>query len=126
MATQTVPALEENTSAGETALVTPESEPKPQPESKPETEPVAESGEQTSLAVEIEDRIAAAPLLLEIRLPIRGLRVKDILALEKEKIFETGWPADEDVPGYCGGVQLVWTEFEVIEKRLAARVTRLA
>ena len=82
--------------------------------------------EKPSLAEEIEVRIADAPLLFEVRLPIRNLRVKDILALEKGKVYETEWPGDEDIPAGCGGVQLVWTEFEVIEKRLAVRVTRLA
>ncbi len=82
--------------------------------------------ELPSLAGEIEARIADAPLLFEVRLPIRNLRVKDILAIEKGRIFETEWPGDEDIPGSCGGVQLVWTEFEVIERRLAVRVTRMA
>ena len=88
---------------------------------------VASGPEETaSLAEEIEARILDAPLLLDARLPIRNLRVKDILAIEKGKIFETEWPGDEDIPAGCGGVQLVWAEFEVIEKRLAIRVTRLA
>lgn len=80
----------------------------------------------SSLADEIEERIADAPLLFEVRLPMRNLRVKDILALAKGKVYETEWPADEDIPAGCGGVQLVWTEFEVIDKKLAVRVTRLA
>jgi flagellar motor switch protein FliN/FliY len=74
----------------------------------------------------VELRVAQALLQLEVRLPIRNLRVKDILSLSEGAIFETAWPADEDLPGSCGGVQLFWTEFEVIEKRLAVRVTRLA
>lgn len=82
--------------------------------------------EALSLADEIEARISDAPLLFEVRLPIRSLHVKDILAIEKGKVFETEWPGDEDIPGSCGGVQLVWTEFEVIEEKLAVRVTRLA
>ncbi len=109
MATQSTSAIQETAQPG-AALAAPEPEPV----------------EAISLAGEIEQRVGDAPLLLEVRLPVRNLRVKDILALEKGKIYETGWPADEDLPAGCGGVQLVWTEFEVIEKRLAVRVTRLA
>lgn len=111
MATQSTSAIQETARHG-AALTAPERE----------AEPVA----TISLAAEIEERVGDAPLLLEVRLPVRNLRVKDILALEKGKIYETGWPADEDIPAGCGGVQLVWTEFEVIEKKLAVRVTRLA
>lgn len=92
----------------------------------PVGEAVPDALEAAPLARQIEERVGNAPLLLEVRLPVRNLRVKDILALEKGKVYETGWPADEDLPAGCGGVQLVWTEFEVIEKKLAVRVTRLA
>lgn len=121
MATQTTSPLQE-TAANPAALVA--QQPSPPPE--PELEPTEIPEESLSLAEEIEARIADAPLLLEVRLPIRNLRVKDILALEKGKIYETAWPGDEDIPAGCGGVQLVWTEFEVLEKRLAVRVTRMA
>jgi flagellar motor switch protein FliN/FliY len=106
-------------SAPHPALVAPQAQAELEPIS-----PVQDAG--PSLADEIEARIADAPLLFEVRLPMRNLRVKDILALEKGKVYETEWPADEDLPAGCGGVQLVWTEFEVIEKKLAVRVTRLA
>lgn len=114
MATQTAPALQEPAATNPAALLAPE------PASS--VPPV----EAPSLAAEVEARIADAPLLFEVRLPIRNLRVRDILTLAQGKVFETEWPGDEDIPGSCGGVHLVWTEFEVIEKKLAVRVTRLA
>ena len=117
MATQSTPNMQQ--SAPAPALVAPQA----QVPSEPEPVPAAE---KPSLAEEIEARIIDAPLLFEVRLPVRNLRLKDILALETGKIYETEWPAGEDVPAGCCGVQLVWTEFEVIEKRLAVRVTRLA
>ncbi|ACO33596.1 MULTISPECIES: FliM/FliN family flagellar motor C-terminal domain-containing protein [Acidobacterium] len=116
MATNTTTALEETTSS--TALLAPA-----QGDSPLEAEAETAS---LSLRRTIEERVTQAPLRLEIRLPIRGLRVKDVLALRKGAIFETQWPADEDIPGDCGGQQLVWAEFEVIDKKLAVRVTRLA
>jgi flagellar motor switch protein FliN/FliY len=116
MATTTATALEEKVPA--TALLAPGAE-----NSSVESETAAAS---MALRRRIEERVTQAPLRLEIRLPIRGLRVKDVLGLRKGAIFETQWPADEDIPGDCGGEQLVWTEFEVIDKKLAVRVTRLA
>lgn len=86
----------------------------------------AENEAAAAMRRAIEERVAKAPLQLEIRLPIHGMRVKDVLGLRKGAVFETAWPADEDLPGDCAGVQLVWTEFEVIDKKLAVRVTRLA
>ena len=50
----------------------------------------------------------------------------DRTELTVERVIETAWLVDEDIPGICGGVQLVWTEFEVIDKKLAVRVTRVA
>ena len=117
MATQSTPNVQQ--SAPHPALVA------PQAQAPSELEPVAVE-EKPSLAEEIEARIADARLLFEVRLPMRNLRVKDILALEKGKVYETEWPGDEDIPAGCGGVQLVWTEFEVIAQTLAVRVTRLA
>uniref|UniRef100_A0A7V5CTE0 FliM/FliN family flagellar motor switch protein n=1 Tax=Acidobacterium capsulatum TaxID=33075 RepID=A0A7V5CTE0_9BACT len=116
MATNATTAPEEPTSS--TALLAPVQE----------EAAIAADTETASLLLRrtVEERVTQAPLRLEIRLPIRGLRVKDILALRKGAIFETQWPADEDIPGDCGGQQLVWTEFEVIDKKLAVRVTRLA
>lgn len=116
MATNTTTALEESTSS--TALLAPAKE----------DSVIAVEADAASLSLRraIEERVTQAPLRLEICLPIRGLRVKDVLALRKGAIFETQWPADEDIPGDCGGQQLVWTEFEVIDKKLAVRVTRLA
>jgi flagellar motor switch protein FliN len=77
-------------------------------------------------ALEVEQRVFDACLTLAIQVPVRKLRVKDILALAAERVIETAWPVDEDIPGICGGVQLLWTEFEVIDKKLAVRVTRVA
>jgi flagellar motor switch protein FliN/FliY len=62
---------------------------------------------------------------LDVTIPIPAFRVQDLLALEKGAVLESRWPHAEDVPVWCGGVQLVWTEFEVVDQKLAVRVTRL-
>jgi flagellar motor switch protein FliN/FliY len=116
MATNTTTALEESTPP--TALLAPA-------QADPAIHAEAEA-DALLLRRRIEELVTQAPVRLEIRLPLHGVRVKDVLALRKGAIFETQWPADEDIPGDCGGEQLIWTEFEVIEKKLAVRVTRLA
>jgi flagellar motor switch protein FliN/FliY len=62
---------------------------------------------------------------LDVTVPIPGFRVQELLALEPGAILESRWPHAEDVPVRCGGAQLVWAEFEVVDQKLAVRVTRL-
>jgi len=69
--------------------------------------------------------LAGLPMQLDVTVPLPGFRVQDLLALEKGAVLESRWPHAEDVPVWCGGVQLVWTEFEVVDQKLAVRVTRL-
>ena len=70
--------------------------------------------------------LAGLPLLLDVTIPIRSFRVGDLLTLEKGTVLETDWLHTEDVPVWCGGSQLAWTEFEVMEDKLAVRVTRIS
>jgi flagellar motor switch protein FliN len=69
---------------------------------------------------------AKLPLQLDLRVPLPSFRVQQLLSLEKGQVVETAWPHTEDLPLWSGGVQLVWTEFEVVDQKLAVRVTRLA
>ena len=69
--------------------------------------------------------LAGLPMQFDVTIPIPSFRVQDLLALEKDAVLERRWPHAEDVPVWCGGVQLVWTEFEVVGQKLAVRVTRL-
>jgi flagellar motor switch protein FliN/FliY len=69
---------------------------------------------------------AKLPLQLDLRVPVPSFRVQNLLALEKGQIVETVWPHTEDLPLWAGDVQLVWSEFEVVDQKLAVRVTRLA
>jgi flagellar motor switch/type III secretory pathway protein FliN len=70
--------------------------------------------------------IAALPLQLDVSVPIPEFRVLDLLSLTKGTVLESNWPPDEDVPVWCGGAQLLWAEFEVIDDILAVRVTRVS
>jgi len=66
------------------------------------------------------------PVELDVAIPAREFRVRNLLALEHGQVIETRWAHGEDVPLAAGNVQLAWTEFEVVETQLAVRVTRLA
>jgi flagellar motor switch protein FliM len=70
--------------------------------------------------------IARLPVELEVGIPVPSFRVRNLLALDSGSLVKTQWEHSEEVPLRAGEVQLAWSEFEVIETRLAVRVTRLA
>jgi hypothetical protein len=74
----------------------------------------------------ISGRVARLPVELDVSVPVRNFRVRDLLALEPSCLIESGWGHGDDVPLASGPVQLAWSEFEVIDTQLAVRVTRLA
>ena len=70
--------------------------------------------------------LARLPMRLRASVPVMKFRVRDLLALEAGVVVQTAWPSAEDVPLWMGRVQLSWTEFEVVDGRMAVRLTRLA
>lgn len=66
------------------------------------------------------------PIELDVAVPVRNFKVRNLIALEREAVVETQWGHAEDLPLAARDVQLAWCEFEVIETRLAVRLTRLA
>ena len=70
--------------------------------------------------------LAQLPLKLLVSIPIAGFKVRDLLALGEGLTVPSAWPTTEDVPLEIGGVQLAWAEFEVVEQKMAIRLTRLA
>ncbi len=71
-------------------------------------------------------RAAQLPIEIEVSVPVRDFRVRNLLALEPGKVIGSQWGNGEDLPITAGPVQLAWAEFEVIDTELAVRVTRLA
>jgi flagellar motor switch protein FliM len=69
---------------------------------------------------------ARLPVALDVMVPVRGFRVRHLLAMTFGEVIETDWGHGEDLPLSSGDVQLAWSEFEVVDSRLAVRVTRLA
>jgi flagellar motor switch/type III secretory pathway protein FliN len=71
----------------------------------------------------VESRL---PVQLDVEIPIRDFRVKNLLVLEPGALIQSQWVPGEDVPVASGEVQLAWSEFEVVDAQLAVRLTRLA
>jgi flagellar motor switch/type III secretory pathway protein FliN len=86
--------------------------------------PVLDAVEETGLIERhsIETRL---PVQLNVGIPIRDFRVKNLLVLEPGSLIESSWVPDEDVPVASGEVHLAWSEFEVVDTQLAVRLTRL-
>ncbi len=84
--------------------------------------PPTESG----IATPIDGLATRFPVELEVAIPVRDFRVRHLLALGNGSVVESQWPHGEDVPLAVGDVQLAWTEFEVMDAKLAVRITRLA
>lgn len=70
-------------------------------------------------------QVPPLPVQLDVCIPLPSFRVQDLLSLETGRVLTTEWPSSEDLPLWSGQVQLVWTEFEVVDQKLAVRVTRL-
>jgi flagellar motor switch/type III secretory pathway protein FliN len=71
-------------------------------------------------------RIARLPVELDVSIPLRDFRVRNLLSLEPGTLIESEWSNGVDLPLAAGAVLLAWSEFEVIETELVVRLTRLA
>jgi flagellar motor switch protein FliN/FliY len=77
------------------------------------------------LALTPDSPLVRLPVQLDVMVPVPAFRVQDLLSLEPGAVLESRWTHSEDIPVWCGGVQLIWAEFEVVEQKLAVRVTRI-
>ena len=77
-------------------------------------------------AIALGSTVAMLPVELDVAVPVREFRVRDLLALDRGQVIETQWGHGEDVPLASGEVQLACSEFEVVDSQLGVRVTRLA
>lgn len=70
--------------------------------------------------------IARLPIMLAVNIPLHGFKVRDLLALQRGQTIESEWVSSEEVPLKVGTLQLSWGEFEVVDERMALRLTRFA
>jgi flagellar motor switch protein FliN len=86
-------------------------------------------------AADVEETVDTDPLLsppfsllpvqLDVCIPLSSFRVSDLVALKCGSIVTTDWGSADDLPLWCGHVQLLWAEFEVVNQKIAVRITRL-
>jgi hypothetical protein len=62
---------------------------------------------------------------MRVGVALNSFKVQDLLSLKEGQVFESLSPDTEDVPLMVGKVQLGWSEFEILEQRMALRLTRL-
>jgi flagellar motor switch protein FliN/FliY len=91
------------------------------PETAPATSWMRHIEEHPSWSV-----VSRLPVTIEAAIFLSRFRVRDLLGLAEGQVFESALPDTEDVPLKVGIVQLGWTEFEVVEQKIAVRLTRLA
>jgi flagellar motor switch protein FliN/FliY len=84
-----------------------------------------ESGEP-SHGLRLSALLERMPVDVRVAIPVRDFRVQNLLALQSGELIATQWANGDDLPLLSGEVQLAWSEFEVVDTRLAVRVTRLA
>ncbi|MGD0682458.1 MAG: FliM/FliN family flagellar motor C-terminal domain-containing protein [Terracidiphilus sp.] len=75
--------------------------------------------------IKLTSAVGRLPVELEVAVPVRNFRVRNLLVLEPGQVIETQWAQGADMPLATGDVQLAWSEFEVVDTQLAVRVTRL-
>lgn len=66
------------------------------------------------------------PVEVDVSIPVRRFRVRNLLALATGNVIESHWVEGDDMPLGTRGAQLAWAEFEVIDQKLGVRITRLA
>ncbi len=71
-------------------------------------------------------RVESLPCLLTVEIPVPSFTVADLLRLERGRIIATRWTVGQDVPLRVNDELVAWSEFEVVQNRLAVRLTELA
>jgi flagellar motor switch protein FliN len=92
---------------------------------KQSSEPDAERAASEDAALLLESPLSTLPVQLDVCIPLPSFRVADLVALKPGRVLGSVWGSTDDVPLWCGHIQMVWTEFEVVDQKIAVRVTRL-
>jgi flagellar motor switch/type III secretory pathway protein FliN len=80
-------------------------------------------------AVQAQDTLDSMPWLpctISLELPVVRFTIGDLLTLTTGSVVATACHQTSDVPLRVNGLLVGWTEFEVIDDRLAVRVTEQA
>jgi flagellar motor switch protein FliN/FliY len=71
-------------------------------------------------------RVDSLPCLLTIEIPVPGFTVADLVNLKQGRLIASRWTVGQDVPLRINDALIAWSEFEVVQNRLAVRLTELA
>lgn len=70
--------------------------------------------------------ISRLPVLLDVSIPVERLRVRDLFSVQPGRIIRTRWNSTADLPLSTGALRLAWGEFDILNDKIALRLTRLA
>jgi len=70
-------------------------------------------------------KLSRLDLMMAVEVPLLRFKVQDLLRLAEGQVFKSSFADSEDIPLRVGDVQLGWTEFEVVDQKIALRLTRL-
>ncbi len=71
-------------------------------------------------------RVEALPCVLTVEISVPGFTVADLVHLKRGRIIASHWTVGQDVPLRVNGELIAWSEFEIVQSRLAVRLTELA
>jgi flagellar motor switch/type III secretory pathway protein FliN len=63
---------------------------------------------------------------LSLDIPVPGFTIAALLRLSPNDVVNTCWLQGSDIPLHVNGKLIGWTEFEVLDDHLAARLTQIA
>jgi flagellar motor switch/type III secretory pathway protein FliN len=89
----------------------------------------ASSAESSKPEVEEDARwrpVMGLPCELTVELPLPDFKIADLLSLRTGAVIEARWRVGQDVPLRLNGTLIGWSEFEVVGRKLAVRLTELA
>jgi flagellar motor switch/type III secretory pathway protein FliN len=90
---------------------------------KPFTMEPGSPGSPASSRKDALDSMPWLPCTLTLEVPVVHFTIADLLALKEGSIVETACHHTSDVPLRVNQLLIGWTEFEVVEDRLAVRIT---
>ena len=71
-------------------------------------------------------RLELLPCLLTIEISLPGFTVADLSMLSQASIIASRWTVGQDIPLRINDELIAWSEFEIVQNRLAVRLTELA
>jgi len=66
------------------------------------------------------------PCLVSLEIPLQHFTIGDLSQLTKGTVVATARQQNSELPLYVNGQLIGWTELEVIDERLAVRITEIA